>query len=837
MYQNKSLLKFIKFACPIASIILIFWIFQNCSIFKQQGFESLSSVAGGDFCELNQQDSACTLASTNSDCNFDGQRIPDKNSVIAYLNPTVPYGEVCVSENRTCNNGFLNNSFTFASCRVNPPPSDANAGQLTSINSDVNLNAACRFENRTIPHGTKVIAFRQSTVPALLTCEMEERVCENGNLTGSFDFSFCNPGAPAACRFNNQTIAHGVSVFAFGSSTVPLGSQCVQNIRTCYNGVLSGLGEFATCAINAPASCVFNQANLAHGQRVQAFFSSTVSSGQTCLSETRTCNNGYLSGEAPYASCLVNQPRSCILNTQTTIPHHSSITLYRSEKSDGDGRCLTENRFCEDGTLSGSATSTFCEYPTIEALFNGNARFQVINESTPISFEKPAEVDMMWDQKLTIFQNPSEPGYYYAVTRGRIDTTNNRFNVFLFKSTDGINFNQGTQVFKNLGDLWALYDPHISVDETTQTKKYLMTMECAKFSGTITFGASVCTSFSTTPWVAESWSPPQLVIENLSLKSASTGVSLFDSGKLYLKWTIVDDGKIGNTTEGPEKPPDEGTESSSSWAAELKNFSQYRGYSTTSGQLLLGAEKNTVCTSSWDCNNADVQDWKKIGRYFYAIYNGGNYFRCIRPGQPTNPTSDWAIAIRRSLSPLGPYDESTGPIISSELKNTCGISYPVFNQVGNSAFLYYAYNPANGAANRTMRSRLIWSQGQRSTLAPMPTTPQFTPEFEPGELLIRSGHSIQLDGVFLIMQTDGNLVAYRGSLEAIGPALWSTQTNGLCSSAVNCRAIFQSDGNFVLYDGTRPYWYTNTSSKGKKLVLSKNSPYLSILDSSGSVVW
>jgi hypothetical protein len=79
--------------------------------------------------------------------------------------------------------------------------------------------------------------------------------------------------------------------------------------------------------------------------------------------------------------------------------------------------------------------------------------------------------------------------------------------------------------------------------------------------------------------------------------------------------------------------PDEGIESTSTWAMKINDYSRYQGYSTTAGQLLLGATQNTSCTSSWDCNNIYVQDWQHIGSYYYAIYNGANYFGCFRPPQ------------------------------------------------------------------------------------------------------------------------------------------------------------------------------------------------------------
>ncbi|MGB3463942.1 MAG: hypothetical protein WBA74_01675 [Cyclobacteriaceae bacterium] len=76
----------------------------------------------------------------------------------------------------------------------------------------------------------------------------------------------------------------------------------------------------------------------------------------------------------------------------------------------------------------------------------------------------------------------------------------------------------------------------------------------------------------------------------------------------------------------------------------------------------------------------------------------------------------------------------------------------------------------------------------------------------PGEQLFRGQFRTSRDGRFkLILQTDGNLVLYQGSL-----ALWNSATHyrGVV------RAAMQTDGNLVLYDNAnRAKWATNTSGR------------------------
>lgn len=119
----------------------------------------------------------------------------------------------------------------------------------------------------------------------------------------------------ASCIFNNQTISHGASVTAYQAASVPNGQQCVSETRTCTNGTLSGSYTNATCTVQPPpnnASCTLDGVTVAHGASQTFYSASTVTSPNTCvaISQTRTCNNGTLSGSSTYnkASCSVTTP-------------------------------------------------------------------------------------------------------------------------------------------------------------------------------------------------------------------------------------------------------------------------------------------------------------------------------------------------------------------------------------------------------------------------------------------------------------------------------------------------------------------------------------------------
>ncbi len=110
------------------------------------------------------------------------------------------------------------------------------------------------------------------------------------------------------------------------------------------------------------------------------------------------------------------------------------------------------------------------------------------------------------------------------------------------------------------------------------------------------------------------------------------------------------------------------------------------------------------------------------------------------------------------------------------------------------------------------------------------TSPKFS--FKVGEFKALTNKPIQLgDLMYVIMQSDANFVIYG----APGQALWSTKTRGAtnCSSG-QCRAVFQTDGNFVLYNGDIPFWASHTENQGgQQIKFSPTSPWLQITSAAG----
>ena len=360
---------------------------------------------------------------------------------------------------------------------------------------------------------------------------------------------------------------------------------------------------------------------------------------------------------------------------------------------------------------------------TLRDLFNGRARLPQISESEKLGLDFiGGSVDAIWDQKLPTVKSKDS---YLGFTRGHrlVGENKHQFNIFVLESKDsGLTFKNisGPGIFRPAPDD-QYYDPHVSIDHSTCPPRYVMAMECA-LSGKVGT-PSLCTSFTSTPSLPETWSQPTLVVQGCSntggnhcetssrFISASTGVTLADGKQKFLKWTELDDGPTNFQDADGKLNTDEGDERALSKGVAVADFSKYVNSTLNIASMVLKAENNVRCTSAWDCNNRDMHDWKKEGDQYYAVYNGANYYRCVRPnseGLVRTPdgngfvngqgNSKWAISVSRSPMAIGGVQEalSYDQTLKAVRTDTCGISYPMINAVNGELFVYFAYQDLEG---------------------------------------------------------------------------------------------------------------------------------------------
>jgi hypothetical protein len=319
--------------------------FQNCAQFTpSSGLQSSPT-------EVSQAPpSPSRPMAKPSDCRFGGALLGTGQSIDAFLSSSGPAGGSCSSEKRICSEGVLSGSFAFPSCAVG-------------------VRSSCLFDGRQIPDGASVTGYLYST-PENGACLSETRVCNDGALSGSFEFAECSSAAAKkSCLFNGLQVFDGEVVKSFTNPVVPSGAQCVAETRVCQDGVLSGSSQNASCVVNAPSTCNFEGITVAHGGSVKAYLTAQPAKGVTCNSESRVCNNGTLSGANPARTCTETSFSDCKFGS-VTVAHGQAVAAYPSPTD--PATCRSESRTCSDGVLSGSNVYPTCRVtPELSCTFAG----------------------------------------------------------------------------------------------------------------------------------------------------------------------------------------------------------------------------------------------------------------------------------------------------------------------------------------------------------------------------------------------------------------------------------------------------------------------------------
>jgi len=124
-----------------------------------------------------------------------------------------------------------------------------------------------------------------------------------------------------------QPVCKSSGTFGSGSSLTAWACDCTGDMST-WKDVGGGCYHKPSSGTVAPASCSFNGQSIAHGSPVTAFLAATVPSGSSCTSQVRTCNNGTLSGSYTYSSCTVSAPPASTCNTGTFESSPGSFTEF-----------------------------------------------------------------------------------------------------------------------------------------------------------------------------------------------------------------------------------------------------------------------------------------------------------------------------------------------------------------------------------------------------------------------------------------------------------------------------------------------------------------------------
>lgn len=208
---------------------------------------------------------------------------------------------------------------------------------------------ACDLNGRQVYNGTSITTFQTSSVPFGQSCVAESRSCADGELSGTFEFTACEPEPPANCTFNGMDVAHDGSIDAFLKLEVEWNENCNDPIfseeRVCYDGQLSGSFTNSSCLKKQALSCDFDGKTVGHHEFVDAFEKLTYPFDGSCQTEQRYCEDGELiTGSYPYSGGCVKEDASVctFVDTQETIAHNTNnIVAYNTANTVFDEKCDT----------------------------------------------------------------------------------------------------------------------------------------------------------------------------------------------------------------------------------------------------------------------------------------------------------------------------------------------------------------------------------------------------------------------------------------------------------------------------------------------------------------
>ena len=195
------------------------------------------------------------------------------------------------------------------------------------------------FQNYTIPGTSNKLAIGSSSIERVLgpgqsnlvqaeetsRCGATSRFTITGTITGAQRDQVKVVADNQACLIsisNNvftyicaiETTKSSITVRAYGGGVSP-GTQNINLTQASITGA-----TLVTGGATPPSDCTAPWgAVVTNGSSVTAYQAASVPAGSSCVSETRTCNNGSLSGSYAHQSCTVQAVSNCTVTVSGTI--------------------------------------------------------------------------------------------------------------------------------------------------------------------------------------------------------------------------------------------------------------------------------------------------------------------------------------------------------------------------------------------------------------------------------------------------------------------------------------------------------------------------------------
>jgi hypothetical protein len=236
-----------------------------------------------------------------------GATVANGASVTAYQTSSVVAPATCVSQTLTCTNGTLSGTYTNQTCVTTPSsspdltagsvsPTSATAGASTALSATIsNIGTASTGANFPYFFQVATAANGGGTVTSLSYVSAPiSSLAAGATLQGTSNYTFSSAGTYSArlcVDMANGSLGYGAGAYWANITESNENNNC---------------GAWTTITVTANTSCTAPWgATVANGASVTAYQTSSVTSPASCVSQTRTCTNGTLSGTYANQTCVV----------------------------------------------------------------------------------------------------------------------------------------------------------------------------------------------------------------------------------------------------------------------------------------------------------------------------------------------------------------------------------------------------------------------------------------------------------------------------------------------------------------------------------------------------
>lgn len=263
-------------------------------------------------CTWTNNFTASAVPSTDCTTHW-GQAVTDGLSVTAYLNATEPFGGTCTSESQLCTAGTLSGTYTNQACSV-VSGADCTAPWGSAVTNGSSVTA---YSTATVPAGTSCTTVAQtrtctngilsgSNTFASCASQTTRTVTVTTTSTGTGTVSgVAVTGTGATCVGMVCTVDNAWTGTLTATGTCSGGASMTGTSATIIATATSATISLGSCT--GPVCTLPWGTSIASGGSATAYSASSVLSPSNCssVSELRFCNDGVLSGTYTNQSCTV----------------------------------------------------------------------------------------------------------------------------------------------------------------------------------------------------------------------------------------------------------------------------------------------------------------------------------------------------------------------------------------------------------------------------------------------------------------------------------------------------------------------------------------------------